>query len=121
MKRFLDTRNNFGTIWSARTANFTVYLILERSYEKYDGDDENGEIQAELDSGEMVMFDSKLVVETDINGESIEIGVDYLGASVYRDGETAKFIHDGYFADMLNLACANAREYLASVPRLRSI
>lgn len=120
MKRFIDTRNNFGTIWTARTANFTVSLILERSYEKYDGDDENGETQAALDCGEMVMFDSKLIVETVINGEDIEIGADYLGASVYADGETHKFIHDGYFADMLNLACSQARDFLADVPRLRA-
>lgn len=121
MKRYKDTRNNFGRIWSAQTANFCVMLILEQSSEKYDGDDENGEIQAALDCGDMVMFDSKVVVETNINGKDIEIGADYLGASVYKDGETLQFIHDGYFQDMLNLACSQAREFLADMPRLRSI
>ena len=120
MRRYLDKRNNFGTIWSARTRNFVVSLILEQSFEKYDGDDEDGEIQRELDAGDLVMFDSKLVVECELDGESHEIGADYLGASVYRDGETAQFLKDGYFRDMLAEACREAREYVAQLPRLRS-
>lgn len=120
MKRTIDTHNNFGRIWTARTRNFTVSLILEQSFEDYDGDDADGEIERELKEGDLVMFDSKLVVECDFDGESVEIGSDYLGSSVYKDGETAKFIHDGYFRDMLATACEQARTFLANAPKLRN-
>jgi hypothetical protein len=122
MKRILDTDNNFGRIWTAETAHFVVSLILEQSFEKYDGEDENGEIQAELDSGELVMFDSKVVVEFYANDKNlIEIGADYLGRSVYKDGETVKFMGDGYFKDMLANACAEARRHVAAMPKVRAI
>lgn len=121
MRRTIDKHNNFGRVWTAETKHFTISLILEQSYEKYDGEDENGEIQAALDCGDMVMFDSKVVVECAVNGTNlIEIGADYLGASVYNDGETLQFMHDGYFHDMLNLACSQAREFMAKSPKLRA-
>jgi hypothetical protein len=115
MKRYLDKRNNFGTIWSARTRHFTIELRLTQTFEEYDGDD-NGETQAALDKGVFVMFDSELVVEYD----GVEIGRDTLGASVYRDGETFRFIWDGYFRDMLANAIAEAREHFADMPRMRA-
>lgn len=122
MKIRKNIRNNFGTIWSARTTNFTIALELQRSHEKYDGDDDDGSIQAELDSGELVMFDSRVVVYLN-NDDDTEIGRDYLGSSVYKDGETHQFIKDGYFRDMLKTACNEARETIkemrANLPTLR--
>jgi hypothetical protein len=119
MKRYLDKHNNFGRIWSARTPNFTISLILEQVFEKYDGDDD-GETQAALDNGDMVTFDSKVIVECCIDDDLIEIGSDYLGASVYRDGETLQFMKDGYFMDMLKCACAEARVFVENMPKLRT-
>lgn len=120
MRRIIDKRNDFGTIWSAKTKHFYVSLILEQSFEKYDGDDEDGEIQTAIDNGEYVIFDSKVVVECNVDGTNlIEIGADYLGASVYESGKVSDFIHGGYFADMLSNACNEAREHMAKMPRLR--
>jgi hypothetical protein len=87
MKR-LRTGQRFGRVWSFETARFTVALELERltSYQ-YDGDDEDGETQAKLDSGEFVAFDSSVIVELD--GE--EIARDSLGGSVYGADQVAAF------------------------------
>src|SRR5690606_12631955 len=54
---------------------------------QYDGDDENGEIQAKLDNGEYVAFDS--VVRVMLDG--IEVGWSSLGGSVYGANEYADF------------------------------
>lgn len=121
MRRYIDKHNNFGRIWMAQTAHFTISLILEESFQAYDGDDESGEIAEKLNNGDFVMFDSKVVVEINIDGaNNITIGADYLGNSVYEDGKTLQFIHDGYFQDMLNLACSQARDFLANAPKLRT-
>lgn len=117
MKRTFDMRNNFGTIWRAETYNFYISLNFDQSFDKYDGDDPDGEFQAMIDRGEMVMFDSEITVEYD--GETI--GRATLGNSVYRDGETFKFVTDsGYFRDMLAEACNEARIHLSRYPRVRS-
>lgn len=69
-----------GNHWKFETARFTVSLRIERDHEyKYDGDDENGETQAALDSGEFVAFSSFVTVELD--GEIV--GQDALFGSVY--------------------------------------
>ncbi|CAH0342319.1 hypothetical protein [Rhizobium sp. CECT 9324] len=116
MRRWKDPHNNFGVLWTAATRNFTVEWRTEQSFEKYDGDDEDGSIQADLDSGELVMFDSSIRV---LDHYGKEIAADYLGASVYKSGEVLKFIHDGYFMDMLNMACLGAREHYQKRPVLR--
>lgn len=116
IKRTLDKHNDFGVIWRCQTPNFYISLTLSESFEAYDGDDENGEIQEAINSGELVTFDSKVSVEYD----GVEIGTDYLGASVYKSGETLRFIKDGYFRDMLATACNEAREHVANLPRLRN-
>lgn len=118
MRRIIDHHNNFGSLWTAYTANFTVEWTTEGSFEKYDGDDEDGSIEAGLESGELVMFDSRMTV---FDNTGREIAAAHLGASVYKSGEVIQFIHDGYFKDMLNAACYEAREYLASRPTLRRI
>jgi hypothetical protein len=133
-----------GTKWQFRTKRFRVVLTLERDHGyQYDGDDEDGETQAKLDSGEFVAFDSRVVVELD--GE--EIAADSLGGSVYEDGRESEFwtahrdadpmnrnssimraarghncVICHYFPDMVRTAIAEAREHIrsqASLPYVR--
>lgn len=118
MKRFLDRNNNFGTVWYAETANFRIRLFLteEQNYQ-YDGDDCHGETQDALNAGELVAFSAVVTVE---NNDGLEIGFDSLGGCVYKDGETAEFLDSGYFADMVQTACTDARATLAALPKLRA-
>ena len=136
-----------GIVWSFETANFIVHLILDHdSYAKYDGDDEDGETQRKLDSGEYVMFESRVEValKKDDHEEDI-IGTSYLGGSVYelgrehefwtahRDpdpmnrncsimraarGENVSICH--YFPGMVAEAIAEAREHIERIPKLRT-
>ncbi len=100
------TRNTWGRVWEFKTARFTVALEMERDYRhKYDGDDENGDIQRALDSGDYVAFDSTVTVELD--GE--EIARDSLGASVYESGNVAAFYTDHRCADAMNRNCTLMR------------
>lgn len=117
MRRILDKHNNFGTLFSARTARFEVVFTTEESFEPYDGDDEGGEIASALASGELVMFDSKVSVECD----GVTLASAYLGMSVYKSGEVLQFLRDGYFRDMLGEVCDAARAYTARVPHLRTV
>jgi hypothetical protein len=99
-------RGTFGTVWSYRTKRFTVSLKLERDYRyKYDGDDEDGETQAKLDSGEYVAFDSAVTVELD--GE--EIGFDSLHGSVYGADTVAEFYTAHRDPDVMNRNCSIMR------------
>lgn len=121
----------FGTVWKFETARFGVFLRLERDYGySYDGDDENGEIQAKLKSGEYVAFDSTVTVEFD--GEVI--AENHLGGSVYAADDVAEFytahrdspaeyrntleqkaagrVICHYFPSMVAEACQEAREIL---------
>jgi len=110
---------------------------------RYDGDDENGEIQAALDSGEMVAFDSTVSVYLKIDGELL--GQDNLGGSVYyadriaefwtahRDSDPAnrncsanEYRVGHYFPDMVRAAIREARDEIrsrlaaaAELPRIR--
>lgn len=126
--------------WSFVTARFRVQLDIESDYNhKYDGDDENGEIQRMLDDGELVAFDSSVRVYLDGN----LIGADYLGASIYQIGKEYEFwtAHRDpnpmnrncsimraargnvtichYFPDMVREAIKAARQHLENLPTLR--
>ncbi|CAK7259111.1 MULTISPECIES: hypothetical protein [unclassified Shinella] len=113
------------TLWTFKTARFTVkwQIEIDAGY-RYDGDDEDGSIQAALDCGDMVAFDSKMSVWLD----GVEIAADYLGGSVYyadqietfRDhiGMNAKG-HGSYFSDMVRTVVAEARATLCNAPRIR--
>ena len=125
------------TVWRFNTARFQVKLQLAQDVgHQYDGDDENGETQAALDSGEYIAFDSRVVVYFD----GREIGADYLGGSVYgcdtyqeffmahRDpnpenrncaATNAKYSVCHYFPDMVRQAVAAARKTLSAAPKLR--
>jgi hypothetical protein len=131
-----------GIKWSFETARFRVELELmrDRGY-RYDGEDEDGETQRKLDSGEYVAFDS--CVRVLLDGE--EIASDWLGGSVYADGEEPQFwtahrdsdftnrncslmrIARGsnvcichYFPDMVRQAISEARAYIAKFPKVRA-
>lgn len=95
-----------GTVWVHATRRFRVRLEIEpdRSY-CYDGDDENGETQAALDSGEYVAFDSALIVELD--GQ--EIARDTLCGSVYGADNFAEFWTAHRDADPMNRNCSIMR------------
>jgi hypothetical protein len=135
------------TVWKFETARFIVRLEIEEdSPFTYDGDDEDGETQRMLDSGELVAFDS--LVSVDLKGSGT-IATDSLGGSVYyanaidefwtahRDSDpmnrnceamraAASAASPGvraaighYFPDMVREACRQARKALCSAPRMR--
>lgn len=120
--------------WQFRTRRFRVVLeIAQDCGYRYDGDDPAGEVQAKLDSGEYIAFDSKVAVYLD--GE--EIAADYLGGSVYGADEVAEFytahrtsspeyrntlaqkaagrVIGHYFPDMVRTAIAEAREHVRAM------
>lgn len=135
---------NYETVWSFKTARFTVKLKIaeDRGY-RYDGDDPTGEIQAKLDRGEYIAFDSCVAVALD----GLEIASDCLGGSVYAADEVSEFWtahrdpnpmnrncsimrarHPAgpmvsichYFPDMIAQAIAEARSLLAGAPHMRA-
>lgn len=132
-------RCTWETVWRFATARFEVKLQLAQDVGyQYDGDDENGETQAALDSGEYIAFDSRVVVYCD----GRELGADYLGGSVYacddyqefwtahRDpnpenrncaATNAKHIICHYFPGMVRQAIGEARKALSEAPRLRAV
>lgn len=95
-----------GTAWKFETARFTVRLELRRDFNyRYDGDDENGETQRKLYSGEYIAFDSRVIVELD--GE--EIASDSLGGSVYGRADYKDFFVDHRCSDPMNRNCTIMR------------
>lgn len=130
------------TVWKFETARFLIELDIEPVEGfAYDGDDEDGSIQAALYSGEFIAFDS--MVSVTLKGVGT-IGFDSLGSSVYRSGEESEFwtAHRDsdpmnrnctamraarganacighYFPDMVHAAIAQARSALCSAPRMR--
>ena len=75
-------------VWSFAIGRVEVSLEIDQEPNyRYDGDDEDGETQAAIDSGEFIAFSSKVCVE--IDGE--EIAADYLGGSVYEFGKESEF------------------------------
>jgi hypothetical protein len=114
-----------ATIWSFKTPNFHVIVDCD-----YDQDaeaptwDETGETQAKLDSGEWAQYVMRARVLDRSTGA--EIGVDYLGDSIYadpkdfRDHIGAQGKHGSYFTDMVHTVVREAREaYAKPRPRLR--
>lgn len=127
------------TVWIFRTKRFCVALQMEQDYNyRYDGDDEDGEIQRKLDNGDYIAFDSRVVVYF----KDMEVGRDSLGGSVYdwrnrQDFWTAHRNPDPmsrncsimrattgrayghYFPGMVTEAIAEARKLLCATPRMR--
>lgn len=95
------------TVWKFKTKRFRVSLQIERERGyQYDGDDCDGETQAALDSGELIAFASRVIVE--FEGE--EIGADYLGGSIYEADNKAAFWQDHRSADPMNRNCSVMRK-----------
>lgn len=100
-------RHSSDTVWTFRTARFRIALeLIHLDGYQYDGDDEDGETQAALDSGAFVAFDSKVTVFLD--GE--EIASDYLGGSVYSADNFREFYTAHRGADPMNRNCSIGRE-----------
>ncbi|WLJ71174.1 hypothetical protein [Sphingomonas phage Carli] len=98
--------NSSRPAWQFKTKRFTVslYLKRDRNY-TYDGDDEDGETQAKLDSGEFVAFDS--TVEVELDGEVIAHNT--MGGSVYSADEVAEFFTAHRDPDPMNRNCSIMR------------
>ena len=140
--------NSSRPVWHFKTDRFDVALFVKRDRNyTYDGDDENGETQEAIDSGELVAFDS--VVRVNLDGETI--AENWLCGSVYRADDVPEFwtahrdpdpmnrncdamrlARGGstdarvsichYFPGMVSEAIAEAREHVAAMvvpPRLR--
>ena len=122
-----------------KTRNFTVRATIEIDHGyQYDGDDEDGETQSALNSGEMVAFDTDVTVE--FRGEVI--GRASLGGSVYDREDVHQFFDAHrdpdpmnrncsiryssersvichYFPDLVSEAITEARAHFRDMPRLR--
>lgn len=121
------------TLWIFNTSRFTITWEVEEEFGYiYDGDDADGSIQAALDDGEMVAFDSTIRVCMD----GLEVGAAHLGGSVYRANEVESFRdhlglaakrradglnYGSYFSDMVREAIGEARKAVAAMPKLRTI
>lgn len=96
--------------WKFQTKHFRVELETTRDYGyQYDGDDESGETQAALDSGEFVAFDSAVHVYLRGDDDDSPIGSDYLGGSVYAADSIAEFWQGHRDSDPMNRNCSIMR------------
>lgn len=95
-----------GEVWSFISGRFTVslHIELEEGY-RYDGDDEDGETQAALDSGEFVAFTSE--VQVHLNGALI--GANSLGGSIYSAGDMSDFWTAHRGSDPMDRNCSIMR------------
>mgnify|MGYP001119517483 CR=1 FL=1 len=97
-----------GTVWTwkPKGGRFSIIARTKREHGyRYDGDDENGETQAKLDSGEYVAFGT--IVTVYLDGEPI--GEDSIWGSVYADGEESQFWTGHRDADPMNRNCSIMR------------
>lgn len=126
-------------VWNFKLGRVEVTFEIEQDQGyQYDGQDPDGEIQDKLDHGEYVAFNSKASVYID----HMEMGVDYLGGSVYEFGKEHEFwtahrtsspeyrntlaqkaahrciCH--YFPDMIREAIRQARECKTELDRLQA-
>lgn len=94
------------TVWKFEIGRVSVELeITQEGAYQYDGDDENGETQAALDAGELVAFHSTVRVYID----SLEMGVNGLGGSVYEFGKESEFWQGHRDRDPMNRNCSIMR------------
>jgi hypothetical protein len=119
MPKFSNDRRNMGDVWTFETAMLRVVVTAQRDYNyRYDGDDESGEVQDKLDSGEYVAFDTFVRVYL-LSDVETPLSVSSLCGSVYtrdswKDFFTAHRCADRatgghYFPEMVREACAEAR------------
>lgn len=98
--------NRSRPAWEFKTNRFRVALYLERDRNyTYDGEDSDGETQEQLDSGQLVAFDSHVVVELD----GVRIASNHLGGSVYAADEVESFWTAHRDSDPMNRNCTIMR------------
>jgi len=101
-------------VWSFKTKRYCVSLYVEQEQNyRYDGEDCDGAIQRALDRGELVAFESSVIIERD----GVEVARDSLCGSVYEFGNVHEFwtAHrkspgGHYFPDMVRSAARAARK-----------
>jgi hypothetical protein len=112
------------SIWKFETANFTIDCSIEHECGyQYDGDDESGEIQQQLDDGLLIAFTTRIRVTHRETGAIL--GEDYLSGSIYADPREFIKEHYGckpkgyssYFPDMVRSAISEARKTFAMLQR----
>lgn len=122
--------DHFETVWSFKTARFHVELSAELERDADLSWDDTGEVAEKIESGALTNYCFRVRVVCDGN----TISETYLGNSIYADaqefqrehiGLRAKSREDGcsygdYFTDMVHEVIADARKYLAALPRLRA-
>jgi hypothetical protein len=121
-----------ATIWNFRTKNFRVVVDCDYDQDTLDLSwDDTGEVREKIESGEWASYTMRARV---LDRDGNELGVDYLGASIYGDprefrdhiGLGIKSRADGcnygsYFTDMVRQAIEEAREsYQKPRPFLRT-
>jgi hypothetical protein len=93
-------------VWSFTSGRVELTLEIEQEQNyQYDGDDENGETQAAIDSGELVAFHSTVRCYID----NLEVGRDDLGGSVYEFGKESEFWTAHRDSDAMNRNCSIMR------------
>jgi hypothetical protein len=126
-------------VWSFSIGRVELTLEIEQEPDyQYDGDDEDGETQRKIDCGDYVAFRSTVRCYID----SMEMGRDDLGGSVYEFGKESEFwtAHrtslpeyrntlaqreakrcvGHYFPDMVRTAIDEARETRKELAKLRA-
>jgi hypothetical protein len=78
---------SYETVWEFQTARFLVKLQIDDQFDWCNIYDEDSETQAGLNSGELIAFDSRVIVEFD----GAEVGADYLTWSIYEAGHVRDF------------------------------
>lgn len=103
----------YETVYTFKTARFTVTLAVAPEYETPDWDDCEAEIE-KINAGELAWFVARVKIECD----GREVGVDYLGGCCYESVD--QFRRDNYFYAMVRSACRQARRAIANPPKLRA-
>lgn len=114
---------HWETMWKFHTKRFSVSWQIAPDFDLDLSWDDDGSIRQGLDSGFYTAFMSRVVVLLDGN----EIGVDYLGGSIYENPAEfrdhigiKKQPHCGsYFSQMVRQAIAEARNRLCNAPKIR--
>lgn len=107
----------YETVYTFKTARFTVKLAVAPEYDRPDwdmSDDERAELDRKITSGAVLWFVARVAVYCD----GREVGCDYLGGCCYENVD--QFRRDAYFYDMVRGVCRQARRAIANSPKLRA-
>ena len=103
----------YETVYTFKTARFTVKLAIAPEYETPDWDDCEAEIE-KINAGDLAWFVARVKIECD----GREVGCEYLGDRCYESVD--QFRRDNYFYDMVRGVCRQARRAIANPPKLRA-